>query len=848
MRQTLNSFLEDFTKRGNQTVFTHRPEWRTLRWSGRRIAETAYQFARELEARRIEKGDRVVFCARNSPEWVAAFFGCLLRGVIVVPLDLQSAKDFIRRVQQQTSPKLFLYTKDAVAQVDANLAALDLEELPQQIARQAKSPYAGEPINEDDLVEIIYTSGTTAEPKGVCLTHKNLLANLNPLESGMQKYLKWEWLVHPLRFLNLLPLSHVFGQFMGLFVPQLLTGEVCFQDSLSPAEIINTIKRERVSVVVTTPRLLDSLRRKITGDYQSGGKAERFQELFERLKDKHFLWRWWAFRDLHRRFGWKFWAFVSGGATLDEETEEFWHRLGYLTVQGYGMTETASLVSFNNPFEATRGSLGKTFASQEIKLDESGEILVRGGNVSAGYWNQGAPSGGNSEGWLATGDLGEMDAEGKLYFKGRKKDTIVTSAGLKIYPEDLEAELNHQPGVRDSVVLGVAGAKGPEPLAVLLLSDEAANPQTIIQGANEKLSDYQRIRRYLVWTEADFPRTRTTRKVKKREIAEAIQSRVTGIDSGQQEIINRSRGNALRETLARVSGEDPLSLTSAANLTTDLKLDSLGRVELLSALEDEYQVELDEATFTAATTVGDIEHMVREGKPAHVRPYPYAEWRYGALAKAIRTALFYLLILPATRLLAWSKVRGREHLKHLPGPVFFVSNHIASIDVALILAALPGRFQRKLATAMLGEQLRDWRYPPPGTIGLKRWLGRVEYVLVVGLFNVFPLPQESGFRRSFAFAGNAIDRGYSLLVFPEGLRTPDGRLHRFMNGTGLLIAGLDVAVVPIKIEGLYELKQQRRKFARPGKITVTFGEAVRYGNNEDAALITKDLERRVSNL
>jgi long-chain acyl-CoA synthetase len=834
MRQTLNTFLYDFIKRGDETVFSHRPELRTLRWSGKAIAETAYRFARELEARRIEKGDRVLFCARNSPAWVAAFFGCLLRGVIVVPLDLQSVADFIRRVQQQTEPKLLLYSPGDTAETDENLTRIDLEDLSQLVARHAKEPYPDDNIQEDDLVEIIYTSGTTAEPKGVCLTHKNLLANLNPLERGMQKYLKWEWLVHPLRFLNLLPLSHVFGQFMGLFVPQLLTGEVFFQDSLSPAEIMDTVKRERVSVVVTTPRLLDSLRRKITNDWQASGRSEHFQRLFEQTKGKHFLWRWWAFRDIHRRFGWKFWAFVSGGATLDEETEEFWHRLGYLTVQGYGMTETASLVSFNNPFEATRGSLGK--------------ILVRGGNVSAGYWNKGAPQAGDSEAWLRTGDLGEMDAEGKLYFKGRKKDTIVTSAGLKIYPEDLEAQLNHQAAVRDSAVLGIEGAKGPEPLAVLLLADERADPQEIIKRANGKLSDYQKIRRWLVWTEADFPRTRTTRKVKKREIAATLKSRLTGAACPQDETAKGSR-NALVETLARVSGENLESLTPAANLTTDLKLDSLGRVELLSVLEDEYQVELDEAAFTTATTIGDIEKLVRESRPMQqAQPYPYAAWSHRFPASWIRVVTLYLLLLPVTRLMGRVSVRGKEHLRALGGSVFFVSNHITSIDAALILSALPGRFKRKLAIAMLGEMLKDWRYPKAGTGWFKRFIGRIEYVLVVCLFNVFPLPQESGFRRSFAFAGKVIDRGYSLLVFPEGQRTRDGRLKPFMKGTGLLAAGLGVPVVPVKIEGLFELKQQRRKIARPGELKISFGEPVRYGNDQDAAHITADLECRVRSL
>ena len=843
MRKTLLSFVDDLGTRAAETAFAHEVGLRVIRWSRERIRATAFQFARELEARGIAKGDRVLFWATNSPEWVAAFFGCLIRGVIVVPLDAQSAPDFAARVAQQTEPKLLLYAGNHRGDLDECLPRIRLDELSEIVAHHSADAYSVNDIDEEDLVEIIYTSGTTGDPKGVCITHRNLLANIAPLEEYLEKYLKWERFVHPIRMLELLPLSHVFGQLTALFVSELIRGEVFFQESMNPSEIIETTRRQRITVIVAVPRLLHSLRDKIERDWKARGIAEKFQTALAKADDQHFLTRWWIFRKLHHEFGWKFWAFVSGGATLSEDVEKFWRRLGYLVVQGYGMTETASVISYNDPFKTVRGSIGKTLAGQEVRLDESGEILVRGSSVSPGYWSKGLRPLTSDEGWLRTGDLGEMDEEGNLYFKSRKKDVIATAAGLKIYPEDIEAVLNRDPEVRDSAVIGIEGSLGPEPLAVLLLRDEHSSAEAIIKRTNEELSDYQHIRRWFTWPERDFPRTTTTGKVRKRDVIEAVKAQAAGSLARQPH-----PASSLVDTITRISGETPEHLNLEANLTTDLKLDSLGRVELMSALEDRYQVELDEADFTSATTLGDVEKLVHEKATEHARPYPFPEWPLGFPATWIRVVVLYFLILPITRLMGWVRTRGKEHLIGLRGPVLFICNHITSIDAALVISALPGRFKRKLAIAMIGEMLRDWRYPPEGTAWITRTAWRVAYWLVLCLYNTFSLPQESGFRRSFSFAGRLADRGYNLLVFPEGQRTHDGRLNPFMGGIGLMVAGLNMKVVPVRITGLFELKQRRRYFALPGEITVTFGEPVSYECGEDAGRITKDLERRVASL
>src|SRR6185503_4076822 len=273
-RQTLLSYLDDYARRGRETVFVDHRGLRTVRWSYERLVHEARQFARELEAQGVKRGDRVILSGDNSPEWAVAFWGCCLTGAVVVPLDKGSTPAFVRLVAEQTSAKLLIN----------HLVPLPIREIRGQNLS-----------SEDSILEIIYTSGTTSDPKGVVPTHTNILPNLQPLEREIKKYLKWERFFHPIRFLNLVPLSHVFGQFMGLFVPQLTGGEVHFHDSLNPAEIVRTTRKNRISVIVVVPRVLDALREWIERDYAAHGRTQELRERLAAAENQSLLRRWWLF-------------------------------------------------------------------------------------------------------------------------------------------------------------------------------------------------------------------------------------------------------------------------------------------------------------------------------------------------------------------------------------------------------------------------------------------------------------------------------------------------------------------------------------------------------------------------
>ncbi|MGB8885614.1 MAG: AMP-binding protein [Candidatus Korobacteraceae bacterium] len=850
-RTTILDYLDNFRRHSREIAYVHRRGYRTQRWTYGEVVAEANRFARELDARGIGKNDKVLIWGENCAEWVVAFFGCLLRGVIVVPIDKIAAPDFAGRVAQQVDARLCVGSPQNQI---VGIPSLHLESLRDHLAAYSDSPLAPPPLTRDDIVQIVFTSGTTAEPRGVVISHGNILANLEPLEREIGKYLRYERIFHPLRFLNLLPLSHVFGQFLGIFLPQLLAATVIFQDTLNPTEVLQVIKKERVSVVVAVPRLMESLKDKIERDMEVAGKQSWFQRQFKAAKDEHFVKRWWRFRRIHNQFGWKFWAFISGGAALDAETEEFWRRLSFVVIQGYGLTETTSLISLNHPFHTGKRSIGKVLEGREIKLDENGEILVRGANVAAGYWQgKQLQSVLTDEGWFRTGDVGELDAEGNLYFKGRRKNVIVTREGMNIYPDDLEAALRQQPEVRDCVVVGLEQGGNAEPCAVLILRDsrdsssrqgeqpnapKTPDPQAIVNRANRRLADYQQMRRWFIWPEQDFPRT-PTQKPKTALIQQAVQQHfVSGDDA------SLAPQGALADLMQRITGRElgSAALDPDAKLEGDLNLNSMDRVELMSALEDRYQVDLNDADFTKVNTVGDLERLLHQPQKSLQSGYRYPRWAQRWPITWIRTFIYYLLTWPATMIMAHPQLVGRENLRDVEGPLLISCNHVTYIDVGFALLALPPRLRRKLAVGMWGELLWEMWRPPQTWNPLLRLSYKVGYYLVIALFNVFPLPQQSGVRESFAYAGESVDRGYSVLVYPEGVRTPDGKPSPFRSGVGMLAARLNIPVLPLRIDGLYEMKMAGHKIARPGDLKVVIGKPMRFPPETPPEEITNQLE------
>jgi long-chain acyl-CoA synthetase len=644
----------------------------------------------------------------------------------------------------------------------------------------------------------------------------------------------------------------MFGQSLATNIPPMVDGTVVFMRSFNPHDIVRIVKRWRISVIVCVPKILDVLK-----EHALRIDPSAAAELEGRLSIPR---RWWRYRAVHRMFGMKFWAFVVGAAPLSSALEDFWKRLGFVVIQGYGLTETAPIVTLNHPFKTKSGSVGTPIAGVEIKIAEDGEILVRGENVTSGYYTkplegvtlEGVEGDGgvegtrgavgrvvDEEGWLHTGDIGERDEAGRIFIKGRKKEMIVTPEGLNVFPDDVERVLNALPGVRDSAVVASVAA-GQERVHAVLVLEPGTTPEATVARANQSLQDHQRIRSFSVWTNGDLPRTEGTRKLKRQTVREWVAS------GARPDSASAEGEDAIGALFAKFAGGRAVGTDTAL---ADLGLSSLERVELMVALEDRLQTRVDETQFAAAKTIDEVRALV--SKPAAqaevVEPVDFPSWNRHPLVGVIRRLSLATWILPLARVFAWIRVDGREHLASIQGPVVFAANHQSHFDVPVILAAMPGHVRKHVAPAMSKEFFKA-HFFPEGQPWRQVFIKRLNYYLAAFFFNAFPLPQrEAGARQTLRYIGEITADGFSILIFPEGVRSQTGEMTTFLGGIGMIGSRLELPVVPVRVEGVHEILHVRDKMARPGRVRVSFGAPMRL-KGDDYAALAKQVEAAVRDL
>jgi len=820
-RETLVDFFRDLIASGGEFL-VYDDGYRRRGQSYEETGRAARGFAARLAGAGLSKGDKVVFWGENRPEWIACYWGCVIAGVIVVPIDYRSSPDFVLKVRGLVDARVVLVGDDVNAEKIAQtwrFADLDW---------RADGPMPAVDVSRDDITQIIFTSGATAEPKGVVIRHRNVLANIVPVEREVVKYRTYARPFQPLRFLNLLPLSHMFGQSMATNVPPMVHGTVIFTRSFNPHDILRLIKARRISVLVCVPKMLDVLREHATRAWPESKEAPPAGISIPG--------RWWRYRRVHSAFGLKFWAFVVGAAPLPPDLEEFWRRMGFAVVQGYGLTETAPIVTLNHPFKTSKGSVGTPIQGVEVRIADDGEILVRGENVTSGYYEDPSTVF-DADGWFHTGDIGERDDQGRVFIKGRKKEMIVTPEGLNVFPEDVERVLDEMPGVRESAVVGVAHGSDERVHAVMVL-DPGADKDAIVRTANSRLQDHQRIRAASVWTAGELPRTEGTRKLKRSALRDWVRSGEAPVAAGP--------GDTLESLIARFAhGRD----ISGATTLEELGLSSLERVELMIALEDRFQTRLDEGRFSQAASVAELKELVAHptGVEDVAEPVDFPSWNRAWPVRIIRRLSQATWILPLARAFAWARIEGREHLRALDGPVIFAANHQSHMDVPVILAALPARVRARVAPAMAKEFFKA-HFFPEGHTWKQRFTNSVNYYLAAFYFNAFPLPQrEAGARQTLTYAGELLGSGWSILIFPEGERSATGDIKPFRGGIGMMASRLDVAVVPVRLDGVDRVLHPKAKMATPGPVRVAFGSPVRL-HGEDYAALATEVERRVKSL
>lgn len=754
VKQVIDEFL---LKNRNTAIISEKQGYRTQTITGKELARKINKTRQLLHQNKIHVGDAIIILGKPSINWIAAYCACIQSRVTIVPLDTLTDKTLLMKIRKQVHAKALFQDKKLAT---VNIKKFYLDELDAVLEKTPVQHHATVRAHQHDILEIQYTSGTTGEPNGVVLTHENIVAGINSLIPTVPLKIK-------LKFLNMLPLSHIFGQIPGLFLPMYFSYHLFLLDTIQTSKIITFIKNKKINAAIVVPGILTALKNNL----------ERKSVAFN--------------------LGMQFRLFGVGGAPLTTELEKWWKQQGIFVVQGYGLTETAAALAANKLFCTKTGSVGKILFGVSVTFGADDEILVKGNNVAPCYYkNEQKTNDAFEDGWFKTGDVGFL--EGKfLYLKERKKEVIITGAGLKAYPVDIETILNKINGVRDSCVIERNGK-----IHATLLLEKHREPIHLIQQANNKLLGHQKIAEYSVWPAPDFPRT-PIGKIKKYVVREQI-----AIPARE-----RHYDDMLYSAVHRVL--QPRQKITSDKILVDLGMDSLKRVQLVSELEQIFHIELSETDFTQHTKVADIELAI---KKKQVHKISFKTWPLNPFVRGIGFILARLISYPIIRFFTSTKYIGLEHVAHVKTPVIFACNHQSAWDGAAVAKKL------HKPTAIAAEATYVFGY---GTKSMfSRMYKRFTSFLATMAHNIYPFGEGIGINTSLEYTGELLDRGYSVIIFPEAQRTLNGEVRQFKEGSGYLATTMNVPIIPVRVKGFFEILPVRTIIPRFGKSTVIFGESI----------------------
>jgi len=841
--ETLNDIIEvSAQKFGNKDALIIKPGFRTRAWTYRDLADLVPRAARYLAESGIKKGDRVLMFGVNRPEYGIAILAALRAGAVLVPLDVNSPADFVAKIAQRTratAALVTMQTKERAATLGIPL--YEMEQLPDKA--RGREPLPKLDVGPKDLAEVMFTSGTTGEPKGTMLTHENLLSNAIAATQ-----------IFPIgpsqRLLSFIPLSHIFEQGPGFYCVLVAGASVVYPTSRQPAVIRRTFKERKVSMILITPAAVRSLFIAIERKAQQDGKAPLFAKLRSIARRLPMPLRRILFVSVHKNFGGRFRYIVSGGAALDPALGEAWRELGVEVLQGYGLSETSPALTFNRLDRNRFGSVGVPVPGVEVKIADDGEVLAKGPNIFKGYWeNEEATRAALDGEWFHTGDLGKFDDDGFLWLHGRKKDMIALPDGLKVYPEDVENILAADPRIQElatplrPTLAIVVGLERPgDTLHVHAVFVEPKDPAVvadIVRTANTKLSQAQQIRGWTVWPEDAFPTT-PTQKVKKAQVIERILAMGKGEAPPRPAAAVERELTEVERLVARTANVPADRVWPTAQLSADVGLDSLGRVDLLGVIEEEMGVYIDDAALDPAATVADLERMVvaaRDNKPET----GIFGWPLSPVVRSFGLLLQQFLIWPLVHIFYSVRITGTEKLAGLRGPVMFAPNHCLHWDNGIILTSIPLGWRWHLAVAAAADDVFG---------------NRLNGIFSAVLANAFPLAREGAIRRSLELLGARLDRKFSVLIYPEGKLTLGGPMQPFKSGTGLIAVEGATPVVPMKLKiGNVSILDHIDRKWEPfrsngwrGNVEVVFGDPLYFAAGTPPAEATAKLQAAVAAL
>ena len=877
-----------------------------IKYTYKELYEVSQSIAHSLLEAGIKKGDRVAIVLENRPEWGMIYFGIMLAGAIAVPLDPQSGQEEIKFFLNDSESKI-TFTSSKLLSLFTGLTnsapslqkiiALDIEKSSKEVISFSETisaisdlkPITSMPeVSPQDIASILYTSGTTGRPKGVTLTHKNFYSNSQSID-------KLKLFSDKDNVLSILPLHHSFPFMVTLVIPLFSQSKITYISSLKSEELLGCMRETGVTMLVGVPQLFYMF----------------YKHIFDEIKKIPFLVRLllsgfieilWLVRKftginltkpalskIHRPFGRNLRFFACGGAKLNEEAARFLVKIGFTILEGYGLTETSPVVTFNPLKKQKIGSVGKVIPDVELRIDEPdeygvGEVAIRGPNVMKGYYKEVEETRKVlKDNWFYSGDLGYLDKDGHLHLTGRKKELIILSSGKNISPVEVESHYAKSPFIKGLCVLAV-GEREEEKLMAVIAPDldyyrkvGEVNIYGMIKWDLENLSKqcppYKRIMGFAVTSE-DLPRTRLG-KLKRFEIKDRYVDELMGMGLRKAAEEIPLTDEDLKILSSRIGKKITGTLSKEANLKRqvrlddhleiDLGLDSLGRVELMVALEKILKVDIPDSLmakiFTARELILEIEKLTLKkglrGEEALPIQTPSSLWSDilktdpakdiiekidlfpGWIARIfilLASGILYIIFKTIWRL----KIFG---IKNLPPNEAFIlcPNHGSYLDGLLIAASLPGWLKKHMFF-----------------LGFRVYFEVPIIRNIVKLIRIVPIDPGARLIDAMQACAYILRNGKAACIFPEGARSIDGEIKEFKKGIGILAKELNIRLVPVYIEGSYESWPRTNCLPKPHRIEIIFGrpqtieelkkEGIRLGAKDDYESIALGIREEVMRL
>jgi long-chain acyl-CoA synthetase len=864
----------------------------------------AQSVGRWITENNFPPGSRLAILADNHPRWVAAYLGIIASGCVAVPLDTALHDDQVLKLLKDSGTSgVFVDVKHvpvvrpAVKELNVGLILTDPDRMTDQIRQDrfvtnlpdifkvGPGAFKPLPVKTEDLASLLYTSGTTADPKGVMLTHGNFFGEVDAV-------FNWVDIGPSDALLGVLPLFHVLALMANLLLPLVKGSRVVYLETLNTTELLKALQERNITVFAVVPQFFYLIHERIFQEIQKRGPLT--QKIFAAMVALNRALRKVGinagrilFGKIHHTLGPKMRYLATGGSRFDPEIAKDFYDLGIDVMQALGLTETTAAIYVNAPDDIVIGSCGPAMKGVEGKIVDPqpqedggpavGELAVRGACVMKGYWNRpDATAAVMKDGWFLTGDLGYFDSKGNLFLTGRKKEVIVLSNGKNVYPEEIEAHYLKSPFIKEIAVMGLEGKAGEErdrlhavivPNFDELKRRKIVNAKEVIrfdiEGLSPQIATTKRIKSYEIWQE-DLPRT-TTRKIKRFEVQKRVKANqakklsddselpaekpLTPEETAWLEQPDVQRGLKI---VRKSSRSAPANLRPTHNLELDLGLDSMQRVEVLSRLEEELGGDLEESRLTDIYTVRDlIDGVLQSAATGAGRPATratFAGWKtilaedpddpdVLALARTNRfKTTFWFLVSRLGQVIALDrfdlKVSGIEKLPK-SGPYLLCSNHQSYLDPLILASVLPAELFDRLFAVGTSEIFGE---------GFMRRVARSLNVVVLDPdANLVPAMRAGAF---------GLRHGLVLILYPEGERSIDGTPRIFKKGAAILSIHMQVPIVPVAIEGFYDAWPRNKTFQGFTPLKIKFGDPILPPPESDASeqayeQLTTELRSRV---